>query len=224
MERLTKSLRLFSFPSGKVLHPATWHPLNLKKEYSTESLEPVELSFDVYTGENQETRPPLLTYHGLFGSKQNWRGISKALVRKVPRKVYAIDVRNHGESPHSSVHNSRAMSEDLRLILERQNLPKAACMGHSMGGRSMMYFARKYPELVERLIVVDISPISVPRSTGEMTEIFDAMLSLDLSPSLSMSEGRKLAREKLLKATEDATVDFIMLNLRKDPNSGNISI
>lgn len=65
------------------------------------------------------------------------------------------------------------------------------------------------------MIVVDISPISVPRSTGEMTEIFDAMVSLDLSPSMSMSEGRKIAREKLLKATEDETVDFIMLNLEK---------
>ncbi|XP_070075268.1 sn-1-specific diacylglycerol lipase ABHD11 isoform X2 [Drosophila takahashii] len=79
------------------------------------------------------------------------------------------------------------------------------------------------PELVERLIVVDISPISVPRSTGEMTQIFDAMVSLDLSPTLSMSEGRKIAREKLLKATEDETVDFIMLNLRKDPKTGVFS-
>jgi len=76
------------------------------------------------------------------------------------------------------------------------------------------------PELVERLIVVDISPISVPRSTGEMTAIFDAMVSLDLSPTLPMSEGRKLAKKTLLQATEDQTVDFIMLNLRKDPKSG----
>lgn len=111
-------------------------------------------------------------------------------------------------------------------------------MGHSMGGRSMMYFARKYvsccrrktdfpakrslfqPELVERLIVVDISPISVPRGTVEMKHIFDAMVDLNLSPSLSMSEGRKIARERLLEATENQTVDFIMLNLRKDPTSG----
>jgi len=59
-------------------------------------------------------------------------------------QVYAIDVRNHGESPHSSVHNSKAMSEDLRLFMEQRSHPNAACMGHSMGGRSMMYFARKY--------------------------------------------------------------------------------
>ncbi|XP_016922994.2 sn-1-specific diacylglycerol lipase ABHD11 [Drosophila suzukii] len=227
MERLTKSLRLLSYSAGKLLSPAPWSPLGAKvlsrKEYSSEAPEPLELSFDLYTGENPETRPPLVTYHGLFGSKQNWRGISRALVRKVPRKVYAIDSRNHGESPHSEVHTSRAMSEDVRLFLEQHSHPNAACMGHSMGGRSMMYFARKYPELVERLIVVDISPISVPRSTGEMTAIFDAMVSLDLSPTLPMSEGRKLARNTLLQATEDETVDFIMLNLRKDPNSGVFS-
>ncbi|XP_002101280.3 protein ABHD11 [Drosophila yakuba] len=220
MQRLTRSLRSLPFSAEKLRPPATWTALGVRREYSSELPEPVELKFDAYSGESAETRPPLLTYHGLFGSKQNWRGISKALVRKVSRKVYAIDVRNHGESPHSSVHNSRAMSEDLRWFLEQRKHPHAACMGHSMGGRSMMYFARKYPELVERLIVVDISPISVPRSTGEMTEIFDAMLTLDLSPTMSMSEGRKIAREKLLRATEDETVDFIMLNLRKDPDTG----
>ncbi|XP_017051853.1 protein ABHD11 [Drosophila ficusphila] len=227
MQRLTKSLRLLSFVQGKThASPAAtaWSLFGIaKRAYSSELPDPVELSFDLYTGESAETRPPLVTYHGLFGSKQNWRGISKALVRKVPRKVYAMDARNHGESPHSNVHNSRAMSEDVRLFLEQHNYQQAACLGHSMGGRSMMYFARKYPELVERLIVVDISPISVPRSTGEMTEIFDAMVSLNLSPTLSMSEGRKIAREALLEATEDETVDFIMLNLRKDPDSGVFS-
>jgi len=91
MERLTKSLRLLSYSAGKLLSPAPWSPLGAKvlsrKEYSSEAPEPLELSFDLYTGENPETRPPLVTYHGLFGSKQNWRGISRALVRKVPRKV-----------------------------------------------------------------------------------------------------------------------------------------
>ncbi|XP_017029230.1 sn-1-specific diacylglycerol lipase ABHD11 [Drosophila kikkawai] len=225
MQRLTKSLRLLPAGTGKsplqaLLLLNGFFPTP-SSSYSTS--EPVEMSFEVYQGEGQPTQPPLITLHGLFGSKQNWRGISRALVRKVPRKIYTVDARNHGESPHSIVHTSRVMSEDIRLFLEQHQAPKAACLGHSMGGRAMMYFARKYPELVERLIVVDISPISVPRGTEEMKHIFDAMVNLNLSPSLSMSEGRKIAREKLLEATEDETVDFIMLNLRKDPETGAFS-
>ncbi|KAH8244942.1 hypothetical protein KR032_003077 [Drosophila birchii] len=229
MQRLTKSLRFL--PAGTRKSPLqalllgngkfTSPPSSSNASYSTS--QPVEMSFEVYQGEGQPTQPPLITLHGLFGSKQNWRGISRALIRKTSRKIYAVDARNHGESPHSNEHTSRAMSEDIRLFLEQQQAPKAACMGHSMGGRSMMYFARKYPELVDRLIVVDISPVSVPRGTEEMKHIFDAMLDLNLSPSLTLSEGRKIARASLLEATEDGTVDFIMLNLRKDPQSGVFS-
>ncbi|KAH8287293.1 hypothetical protein KR054_005379 [Drosophila jambulina] len=246
MQRLTKSLRFLPAGTGKRLAQALLlrngpSPFASSSSIASYSTEPVEMSFELYQGEGQPTQPPLITMHGLFGSKQNWRGISRALVRKIPRKVsvslqfslflsltvsfqiYAVDARNHGESPHSSVHTSGSISEDVRLFLEQHQAPKAACLGHSMGGRAMMFFARKYPELVERLIIVDISPVSVPRGTEEMKHIFDAMLDLNLSPSLTLSEGRKIARESLLEATEDGTVDFIMLNLRKDPQTGAFS-
>ncbi|KAH8365028.1 hypothetical protein KR200_001461 [Drosophila serrata] len=223
MQLLTKSLRFLPAGTGKsplqaLLLRNGYFPTPSNASYSTS--EPVEMSFEMYQGEGQPTQPPLITMHGLFGSKQNWRGISRALMRKIPRKIYAVDARNHGDSPHSSVHTSQAMSEDIRLFLQKHQAPKAACLGHSMGGRAMMFFARKYPELVERLIVVDISPVSVPRGTEEMKHIFEAMLNLNLSPSLTLSEGRKIARENLLEATDDGTVDFVMLNLRKDPQTG----
>ncbi|KAH8421419.1 hypothetical protein KR009_006363 [Drosophila setifemur] len=227
MQLLTKSLRcclartaLRIAPGCSAAGVQVQLQVQAPRSYSSE---PVELSFDVYQGEEEPKQAPLLALHGLFGSKQNWRGVSKAMVRRSPRQIYNLDARNHGESPHSEEHTSLAMSEDLRLFLEQRNLPSAACLGHSMGGRTMMYFARRYPELVERLIVVDISPISVPRSTGEMGLIFDAMVDLSLPPTLSMSEGRKLARAKLMEATEDETVDFIMLNLRKHPETGEFS-
>lgn len=88
MQLLTKSLR--SLPSTTGNRPLQALLLrNGFPSYSTSSDEPtpVELSFDEYQGEGQPTQAPLITIHGLFGSKQNWRGISKALVRKVPRKV-----------------------------------------------------------------------------------------------------------------------------------------
>ncbi|KAH8281286.1 hypothetical protein KR018_007943 [Drosophila ironensis] len=184
---------------------------------------PVAVSFEKFQGTGASSSPPLVILHGLFGSKQNWRGISRALERVLPRTIYTIDARNHGASPHSPEHSSRAMAEDLRLFLEQQGVPRAACLGHSMGGRSMIHFARLFPDLVERLIVVDISPVSVPRSVEEMSQIFDAMINVELPNTLSMSEGRKVARDRLMQATENATVDFIMLNLRKDKTTGAFS-
>lgn len=83
---------------------------------------------------------------GLFGSKQNWRSISKALhaKSKPTRKVIAVDARNHGESPHSPSHRYEDLAEDIRDFCREHNIAKAVLLGHSMGGRAMMAFALKY--------------------------------------------------------------------------------
>lgn len=76
------------------------------------------------------------------------------------------------------------------------------------------------PELVDRLIVVDISPVSTPGSLGYMRSILKEMQGISLPASLSLSEGRRQAREKLLEVAGADSVDFIMLNLRKRPQTG----
>lgn len=83
---------------------------------------------------------------GLFGSKQNWRSISKALHSKTKpcRKVFAVDARNHGESPHSPNHRYEDLAADIREFYREQNIEKAVLLGHSMGGRAMMAFALKF--------------------------------------------------------------------------------
>lgn len=93
---------------------------------------------------------------GLFGSKQNWRSIGKAIhsktkpTRKVcvqkylflkifiykvnALKVIAVDARNHGESPHSAHHRYVDLAEDIKLFYKEHNISKAVVIGHSMGG------------------------------------------------------------------------------------------
>lgn len=86
------------------------------------------------------------TFPGLFGSKQNWRSISKAIHTKTnpTRKVIAVDARNHGESPHSARHRYVDLAEDVHLFCKEHKISKAVIIGHSMGGRAMMVFALKY--------------------------------------------------------------------------------
>jgi len=102
------------------------------------------------------TGKPLIILHGLFGSADNWFSISKEL--KDNFTLYLIDQRNHGDSPKSDEWNYDVMVEDLNELMDNEGLDKANLMGHSMGGKTVMNFALKYPEKVEKLIVADISP------------------------------------------------------------------
>ena len=102
------------------------------------------------------TGKPLIILHGLFGSADNWFSISKEL--KDIFTLYLIDQRNHGDSPQSDDWNYQVMVEDLKEIMDNEGLDKAFLMGHSMGGKTAMNFALKYPDKVEKLIVADIAP------------------------------------------------------------------
>lgn len=101
--------------------------------------------------------PPLVILHGFLGSSDNW----VSLVRNsfAPHfTVYTIDARNHGESPHADEHSYKLMVADLLEFLDTHNIAKAHIMGHSMGGKTAMFFACEHPERVDKLIVVDMMP------------------------------------------------------------------
>ncbi|RPB05856.1 alpha/beta-hydrolase [Choiromyces venosus 120613-1] len=98
--------------------------------------------------------------HGLFGSKQNNHSISKALARDLNRPVYTLDLRNHGESPHTPQHNYEAMAEDVEHFLQQNKLgPKTVLLGHSMGAKTAMAIALRNPALISSIIAVDNAPI-----------------------------------------------------------------
>src|SRR5437764_1468896 len=126
----------------------------------------MQLNFKSYgTGE------PLLILHGLFGSLDNWSSVSQNLADRF--QVLAIDQRNHGHSPHAAEMNYTLMADDLSELLAAQKWPRAHVLGHSMGGKTAMQFALKYPGSVQSLIIIDISPgADAPRHAG----IFSALL------------------------------------------------
>ena len=99
---------------------------------------------------------PFIFLHGLFGSSVNWNSVSKYFGKD--HKLFLIDQRNHGRSPHDPEFNYELMSEDLREFFMDHGLDRAVVLGHSMGGKTAMSFAAKYPEMVDKLIIVDISP------------------------------------------------------------------
>jgi esterase len=103
---------------------------------------------------------PVIILHGLLGSLDNWQPISRALGESF--KVFAVDLRNHGRSPHSEVFDYAAMAGDLLEIMETHRLPRAHLIGHSLGGKTAMHFALAHAALAEKLVIVDMAPRAYP--------------------------------------------------------------
>uniref|UniRef100_A0A1B0ASW5 sn-1-specific diacylglycerol lipase ABHD11 n=1 Tax=Glossina palpalis gambiensis TaxID=67801 RepID=A0A1B0ASW5_9MUSC len=181
------------------------------------NIQAIDMSYDVFETKNSDNNlSPLIIMHGLFGSKQNWRGVGRALASKMNRKVITVDARNHGNSPHTDDHGSKSMAADIVQLMHRLNFQKISVLGHSMGGRTMMYFALKYPEMVDKGIIADISPISIPGDISIMSKILLAMKNINIPSDVPMAAGRQLANAQLIKVVPSKeTVDFVLLNLRR---------
>jgi pimeloyl-ACP methyl ester carboxylesterase len=148
---------------------------------------------------------PLIILHGLFGSLDNWLTLSKKLGENF--EVFIVDARNHGLSPHSDEFTYDVMADDLYEFLIQNNIKNPTVLGHSMGGKTAMHFAMKYPNYLSKLIVVDIAPKAYP---VHHTQILEAMLSVDFNTIKT----RKSADEYLSKTITDFPMrQFLLKNL-----------
>uniref|UniRef100_A0A667WN08 sn-1-specific diacylglycerol lipase ABHD11 n=1 Tax=Myripristis murdjan TaxID=586833 RepID=A0A667WN08_9TELE len=170
---------------------------------------PVNLSYDVFDGKGEST--PLVFLHGLFGSKSNFHSIAKSLVQRTGRKVLTVDARNHGNSTHNPVLTYEAMTSDLKHLLTQLHIDKCVLIGHSMGGKVAMSTALTQPSLVERLVVVDISPAQTTTRTNFRYYI-QAMQEVKVSSDLPRSTARRMAEDQFL-SVEHSVRQFLLTNL-----------
>ena len=101
---------------------------------------------------------PLVILHGLLGSGRNWA--TYAAQAAATHRVLTVDLRNHGRSPWDHEMTYPAMARDVVALLDDRGIGAARLMGHSMGGKVAMTLALTQPERVERLVVVDIAPVT----------------------------------------------------------------
>jgi esterase len=99
---------------------------------------------------------PLLILHGYFGMSDNWKTLGNQFSDDF--QVHLIDQRNHGRSFHADTFNYEVLVEDLYRYIQAHQLEQVSLIGHSMGGKTAMLFAVMHPKLVEKLVIVDISP------------------------------------------------------------------
>ena len=135
---------------------------------------------------------PLLILHGLFGSSDNWGTLGKEFSKN--NSVYLIDLRNHGRSPHSNEMTYSDMANDLLELIKDEKIISPTILGHSMGGKVALMFAKNYPEYLEKLIVADIGLKAYPM---HHEEILNGLNSIDLELTKSRSQAQEVIKKHI---------------------------
>ena len=148
---------------------------------------------------------PLVVLHGLFGSAQNWGAIQRRLA--AAQRVLALDLRNHGASPHAAAMDYSTMAADVIETLTALDALPATLLGHSMGGKVAMQLALSQPELVTRLIVADVAPVAYRHG---LEAYVAAMQALPLRPGLTRREADTALAASI---PEPAIRGFLLQNL-----------
>ncbi len=168
---------------------------------------------------NDFDAPPLIILHGLYGASDNWFTLSKEWAEYYD--VISVDLRNHGQSPHSPNHNYEVLSRDVVELMDDLGLKKAVVLGHSMGGKVAMKLAMDFPERLNALIVVDIAPkdylAGKDANIAKHRNIIRAMLKLDLSQIKKREDVDVILKPSI---PEFSTRQFIMKNLKRTKSGG----
>lgn len=98
--------------------------------------------------------PVVVLIHGITADSSTWARVLPALARRFT--VIAPDLMGHGQSdkPRSD-YSLGAQASGLRDLLATLGHERATFVGHSLGGGISMQLSYQYPELCERLVLVD---------------------------------------------------------------------
>jgi len=148
---------------------------------------------------------PLLILHGFLGMSDNWKTLGTRFASNY--EVHLIDQRNHGRSFHASEFDYEVLAEDLLRYIKHHKLENIYLLGHSMGGKTAMFFAVSYPELVHKLLIADIGPRYY---SAHHQDILDGLNAIDFSKQTS----RGAVNDELEKYVPEVGVrQFLLKNV-----------
>ena len=169
---------------------------------------------DLHAHQFGGTGRPVIILHGLFASGRNWASTGRWLAgsglpgRAGLGRAVALDLRNHGDSPHSEAHTIDLMADDVERRQDGRGMAPAVLIGHSMGGHVAMAVALRDAEHVSALIVVDIAPRAYSHHHRE--EI--AALRLDVG---RLGRRAEVDRAMATRVADPALRRFLQMNLRR---------
>lgn len=170
---------------------------------------------------------PFIFLHGFLGMGDNWKTLGGEFAQ-AGYQVHLVDQRNHGKSPHSDDFDYQIMADDIVDYCKQHNLSDIILLGHSMGGKAAMLMAAQNPELVKKLIVVDIAP---KYYAPHHQQILDGLTALEEANLSSRKEAENLLKEFisnkgirlfLLKNLDRESQDKLCLKLNLSALKANI--
>ena len=149
---------------------------------------------------------PLIILHGLFGQSDNWNTLAKRFGEK-GFHVFTVDQRNHGLSHHDDEWDYQVMAMDLNEFIETHQLNNVILLGHSMGGKTVLFFEQMYPHVAQKIIVADIAPRAYEPHHDSVLKALNAVDFTEINT-------RKKAEEILSQYISDfGTKQFLLKNI-----------
>ncbi len=157
----------------------------------------------------------LIILHGLFGQSDNWNTLAKRFGEN-NFHVFVLDQRNHGLSPHDEVWTYNAMAQDLYNFIEHHKINDPILLGHSMGGKTVMFFELDHPGIAKKIIVADIATRAYP---SHHTEVLEALNSVDFEKIKTRKEAEAILNEHI---PDFGTKQFFLKNIYWKDSANNI--
>lgn len=158
---------------------------------------------------------PLIILHGLFGQSDNWNTLAKRFGEN-GFHVFTLDQRNHGLSPHSNEWTYNLMANDLKEFIEDHQLYKPVLLGHSMGGKTVMFFELMYPGIAKKIIVADIAPRAYE---AHHDSVLKALNAVDFSHIKTRKEAEAILNQYI---SDFGTKQFLLKNIFWKDNTNNV--
>jgi pimeloyl-ACP methyl ester carboxylesterase len=149
--------------------------------------------------------PPLLILHGLFGALDNWITLGRSFGENY--QTFLLDQRNHGKSPHTTTHGYPEMAEDLIGFMDQQDIAQAILIGHSMGGKTIMEAALRYPDRVSGLVIADMAPVQYE---SHHDSVFRALEAIDFTEIENRVQAERIMQ---LHLQEPGVIQFLLKNI-----------
>ena len=148
---------------------------------------------------------PLLILHGLFGSSRNWQSLARQYAGHFD--VISVDLRNHGQSFHAPQMDYRVMAEDVSALINSVDVADCLVIGHSMGGKVALQLAIDQPQLLKRMVIADIAPVSYRHDHNATLE---ALMAVELEQVNSRADADQQMQAYIPEAALRA---FLLQNL-----------
>ena len=152
----------------------------------------------------------IVLLHGFLESSTIWKNVVSAF--KETHQIIAIDLLGHGKTEKLGyIHSMETMAETVHAVLSELKVEKASIIGHSMGGYVALAFAEKFPQRLEKLVLLNSSTVADSEERKENRDRAKRLVKQNKQAFISMAiknlftdENRNALRTEINALVEEA--------------------